>query len=147
WPMMLGRFAPTWTSTSASASTRLPSAISAWSSAGRLACNVATRRAAICAFCETCTFTVAGVQLAVKLACALQLASHSASTVGGFTQASHFGACHVPAQLAWQVASQLPLHWPPHCPTQRPCASLAEHWPLHWPVQRPSQLPVHWPWQ
>ena len=62
---------------------------------------------------------------------ALQLALQSASTDGGRTEPSHFGAFQVPSQRAWQVPLQLPLHSPLHEPTQFPWASLAEHSPAH----------------
>jgi hypothetical protein len=49
---------------------------------------------------------------AVTFACALHEALHSASALGPVIEASQRGACHVPVQLAWQVASHDPLHVP-----------------------------------
>src|SRR5439155_11474031 len=123
---ILGSCAPTCPTTCTSAMSRWPRAICACKSFGRLAWSVAASRAAICAFCEICTLTTAGVHDALTLACARQDALHSASALGGRTYPSHLGACHVPWQRAWHVASQLPWQSPEQVPTHCPCAFFAE---------------------
>jgi hypothetical protein len=107
-PTMPGKLRPTFTTTSASASTRLPSTHSACSSSGRFDCSDAASFNPSGVACDGRTMTVIGLQVACRSACALQLASHSASPLGPRTAPSQRGACHCPSQPAWHVASHAP---------------------------------------